>query len=104
MPTKRTPRHRPPKARFTPAALNAFRRMMELRDACTCAPDATEDCSACTEWNAQERILHTELRLSPWETAVQDPEVTSPYPKGTLGYEKWPEAQARWRALMEATA
>lgn len=45
---------------------------------------------------AQESILHDELHLMPWDLAVEDPANPTRYRKPDL------EAQARWRALMEA--
>ena len=93
MPTNRTRRRRPQRTpAFTSAAINAFRRMQE--------PEISSE-----EWTAQQWIIHDELRLQPWERAVQDPEATPPYPEGTYAFKNWKpdlEAQARWRALEEA--
>ena len=84
---------------FTPAALDAFRRMQELDYPCTCTPLAFADtrCSACKEWWIQHSKLHDELRCKLWDwPCVEDPAAPPEWRSD-------PEAQARWRALMEAT-
>jgi len=83
---------------LTPAAIAAFKRMRELENECTCAPDAFADtrCAACKEWWVQHSKLHDELRCQPWDwPCVENPDVKPDWPSD-------PDAQARWRALMEA--
>jgi hypothetical protein len=63
--TKRTPINRPSRTRVTPAALEAFRAMQRLERRCACKDD--DDCPACQQWGEQHAILHSELRLAPWQ-------------------------------------
>ena len=58
--------NRPPRAKITPEALEAFRTMQRLERRCTCEDDDGE-CPACQEWWQQHSILHDELRLKPWQ-------------------------------------
>jgi hypothetical protein len=101
---------RPPS--FTPAALEAFRKLHALEDQCTC-PERDwngeywkhQQCAACDAWWEQFGIIHDELRLQPWDFAVQHPDATSGYPEGCQADKNWKpdlEAQARYRALAAA--
>ena len=80
MTTKRTPIGHPPRDRYTPAALEAFRKMVVLENKCTCTDDGEEPCAVCDQWWAQNSILCNELWLKPWQfPAVEAPGTVSPY-------------------------
>jgi len=97
---------------ITPRAVKLFEKMRRLP--CVCKPrDWGQDqyykwpgpCFHCKERGRLKYEIHRELRLYPWETAVEDPEAGSPYPVGSWAYENDEpnlEAQARWRALEQA--
>jgi hypothetical protein len=80
--------------------------------ACTCPPRDwageywnTCPCPGCRERTGLEYQLHCELRLRPWETAVEDPDARNPYPAGCRAHEAFRQdagAVARWRALQAA--
>lgn len=117
MSTKRRRINRPVRRpdQFSPAALDAFRKMVALE--CTCPPRdwegkywEHEPCAGCEEWWQHHRILHRELRLSggreDWP-AIRNPNARSPYPEGCEADKHWKsepklEAQERYRALAEA--
>ncbi len=109
MTTKRTPINRPPRDRFTPEALVAFRKMHELEERCSRPEERDWDdhkhkqCSACAARWEQHWILHQALRLRPWQYhGVERPDAESPYPTGCEADKNWrpdQEAQARYRAL-----
>jgi hypothetical protein len=68
MPTKRTPINRPLRPKITPEALEASRAMQLLERRCTCkGEDDDGECAACRQWAEQHSILHSELRLQPWQ-------------------------------------
>jgi hypothetical protein len=117
MSTKRRPINRPRRDdRFTPAALEAFRKMRELEGRCRCKPRnwageywKHKPCRACDEWWEQHAVLYAELRCKLWEfPCVEHPaDAASPYPKGSWADKNWQpdlDAQARYRALAEALA
>jgi len=64
MPTKRTPINRSPRSQITPAALEIFRKMLQLEKKCTCSG---YECAACIEWQELDMVLGCELRLKPWQ-------------------------------------
>jgi hypothetical protein len=115
MTTKRKPIARLGRAQIFAAALDAFRRMQQLEQQCTCAPDrlgwrlwCAGGCSTCDQWWEHHAILHRELRLRPWQfPAVEHPDAQCPYPAGSYAAGRWrpdEEAQARYRALENALA
>src|SRR6516225_7698800 len=106
MSTTRRPISRPLRVGITPKALDAFRKMVDVEDKCTCPPIDWEgkywkrppNCQACETWWQQNSILCDELRLKPWEwPAVQHFSARSPYSEGC-------EADKRWRPNLEAQA
>jgi hypothetical protein len=99
--------------KVTPAALDAFCRMRELDDQCTCKPRDWGDqywkhtpCPACEQWWQQHEILSGELALPIWNFAVVErPDARSPYPKGSATDKDWRpdrEAQERYKTLAKA--
>jgi hypothetical protein len=114
MVTKRRSVKRPLRGGITPAAIEAFRKLVEAEDRCTCPPidwagkywERPPDCPACETWGAQNSILCDELRLQIWEVrAVEHPGARSPYPEGSYAHKRWRPnlgAQARYCALAEA--
>jgi hypothetical protein len=98
MGTKRTPKHAAAKQRITPAAVEAFRQMVQAHDDCTC-----EDwsCEFCKQASDLKWTIHCELKLRPWES-IERPDSVCPYPASTGGAQDWPAAQQRWRELEAA--
>jgi hypothetical protein len=122
--TKRTPLHRQQATRITVEAIGIFKRWRALESECSCIPlpplpddglrtkhqnemraqlQYYEECSACRERNDLFWKLHDELKMRPWEICVAAPDERCCFLHGTAGYESWPEAQARWQALEEAS-
>src|SRR4051812_31840606 len=94
--TRRVRIDRSLRQRITPAALAAFRRLKQCAAECI-GPPACEPykrCEACEEWWVQQKIIHTELALKPWEFAVEY--------EGMAEWEADPAACARWDAFEEA--
>jgi hypothetical protein len=90
MPTRRTVRQRPKLQRITPAAVATFKCLLATNDA--------------TEYDLLLDQLHDELDLRPWQgPAIVHPDEDCPYPRGTAGYEWWPQAQALYRLLWQAS-
>ena len=113
MPTNRTRISRsPPGAPITPVAVALFDEIRAL--SCSCAPIdwagaywERQRCAGCEERARLDGLLHDELRLKPWEDAVQHPDARSPYPPGSLADQRWRpdlEARGRWLALAAAAA
>lgn len=112
MTTTRTPIGRPPKARITPAAIAAFKKMLELEEACSCAPInwekywERERCAACKQWWEQHSVLWRELKLPPWIwPAYEHPGAVTPYPEGSHAAKSWQpdlKGQERYRLLCVA--
>ena len=71
MPTNRIPLRRAVQIHVTPAAVEAFRRLLELDAQCTCPPPAYpnqhEDCPACEQWWERHDIIAQEMGARPWE-------------------------------------
>jgi hypothetical protein len=105
--TKRTPINHATKTKISPAAIAAFRRMLELEEQCTCPTLTWEQhftnhdrCKACEIWQKQNSFLCRELRLEPWEwPAYQHPDATAPYPELANRWKPNLEAQERFRML-----
>jgi hypothetical protein len=82
MPTRRTPRRPNFRPQLTPAAIEAFRRLITL--------DSDSDRE---EWWACEDIISRELHCKVWEyPCIKDPSETAKHDGDRL-------AQARWAAL-----
>jgi hypothetical protein len=96
--TNRTPIRRPATAQITPTALEAFRKLRQCEAQCSGPPvcEPFRRCAACDEWWTQQGIIHRELGLRPWETAVEYP--------GMAEWEPNEAACARWRAFEEAAS
>jgi hypothetical protein len=58
--TKRVSINRPPRSKFTPAALEAFCKMRTLENKCACKDDYN-DCPACGQWWDLHKTLHGEF-------------------------------------------
>jgi len=93
MPTTRTPIGRPPRGlHITPKAIEAFGRMRNLDQLCTCDPidwDGAywkhELCPACEAWWEHHSILWNELSLKPWQwPAIETPGAVTCYPEAAL--------------------
>jgi hypothetical protein len=101
MPVKLKLRTNAPKLRDTEisdAAIKLFDKMRRLK--CVCPSLADGDCFGCKRFRELDGELAVELRLKPWQfPACEDP--TSSYAEDA---EPCPEAQARWRALAQASA
>jgi hypothetical protein len=96
--TNRVPIARRSTAQITPAALEAFRRLVALESECV-GPPACEPfrrCAACEAWWVQQGIIHSELGLRPWEFAVEH-ENTGEWPADE-------GARTRWKLFEEAAA
>jgi hypothetical protein len=104
----------PEPPRFSDAAIEAFRKMRELEEQCTCEPRDWEGeywkhrrCVACDAWWEQHAILADELddiKLWQWPV-VETPGAVPIYPEGSRAARIWKpdlEAQERWRALEQA--
>ena len=68
MTTNRTPIKRPAATLITGRALDLFEAMGKLR--CTCPPPEPlrgEPCPGCKEWFGLHELLHSELKLRPWQ-------------------------------------
>ena len=93
MATTRTPINRPTKSKITPAAVDAFKRMLKLRE-------------GSDQWWELNGTLCRELKLPPWEwPAYQHPDAVAPYPEGSPAALNWKpdfNGQARYRALCDA--
>lgn len=69
MPTRRRPAHRHRRQHITPEVAQAWRRMKELRQQCSCPPRDPKEywrhqpCVACVEFGKQEDILCKGLHL-----------------------------------------
>jgi hypothetical protein len=96
--TRRTPLARSSAAMITPRSLAAFRRLVALESECVGPPECEpyKQCSACDQWWVQQKIIHDELHLRPWEFAVEH-ENTGEWPADE-------GARARWRLFEEAAA
>ena len=95
---------------ITPAAIELFRQMQELK--CTCAERdwdgeywKHETCPGCNEYGRLSTQLESELKLAPWEN-ITDPRAQNPYPEGCYAARRWqrdrderPEEQELWRQL-----
>jgi hypothetical protein len=94
--TRRTLLARRSTAMITPTALDAFRRLVALESECVGPPgcEPYQRCAACDEWWVQQKIIHDELGLKPWEFAVEH-ENTGDWPADE-------GARARWDAFEEA--
>src|SRR5215472_16568631 len=112
MATKRTPIHRQPEPKITPAAIRLFDAMRRCR--CTCAPGdwggeywKHTRCPGCERWWRLQNDLCDELRTPIWQfPCMQHPEAKSPYPPGCQADLNWKpdlEAQEQWQALAEAS-
>jgi hypothetical protein len=99
--------------KITSAALDAFRKMHELDEQCTCKPRdwggkywKHEECAACEQWWQHHEILFRELALPLWSfPAIERPDARSPYPKGSPAAKDWRpdhEAQERYKTLAKA--
>jgi hypothetical protein len=108
MPTNRTRISRPSlTANVSARAVEVFAAMRDL--ACDCPPRdwggaywKHQLCAGCREYDRLGSELHAELRLRPWQPAVESPNAENPYPPGSYAGERWQpdrEAQARWLAL-----
>ena len=114
MPTNRVPISRPLRTpRFTPAALEAFRKMKRLARECSCPPRDWDGeywnrtpCAACDAWWEQHHILRVELKTKRWEIpCIEAPDTVSGYPEGSYKAKKFKpdlEGQARYRELEAA--
>jgi hypothetical protein len=90
MTTNRTKIKRPLRQRITPAAVATFNAML-----------ATNDITLYDELHSQ---LHDQLDLLPWQgPAIAHPEEECPYPRDTAAAEWWPQAQALYRLLWQAS-
>jgi hypothetical protein len=116
--TKRTPINRPQRRRFEPQTLEAFRRLRDHRDPCTCEPidwrgrywEHGEPCASCNRW----WDLHGELtkhwpNMKPWmRPLVLSPAAQCPYPPDHAGTAEWHEKHRepaeRWRTIETALA
>jgi len=68
MTTNRTPIQRPAATPITDRALDLFEAMGRLK--CSCPPPrplAGEPCPGCRQWFDLHDLLHTELKLKPWQ-------------------------------------
>jgi hypothetical protein len=110
MGTKRTPVNRPARVQVTPRAVALWEAMQRVE--CTCEPRnwarywEHERCDGCEERSRLRCAIHAELRLKPYERAVQDPDMPNPWPAGSHRHAGWapdPDAVARWRALKAAS-
>jgi hypothetical protein len=105
MSTKRISKNRQRRALFTPTALDAFRRIQQLYDECTCTErdwspgkyKQWEQCPACDERSQLGTVIAKELNLPVWRwfPCVQHPNTVSPYPKDS-------DADKNWRPNLEA--
>lgn len=104
MPTNRTPRRRAAQIQVTSRAVEAFRRLLELEEQCTCPPPEYPKfhdlCPACTEWFVQHRIIASEMDARPWEA----PCVIEPAEDEQLeNMDRWKRGvRERWLALRAA--
>jgi hypothetical protein len=109
MSTKRTPIHRPAKARIPPEAIEIFARMKELEAArCRCKPrpdiidywKTWAPCEICVAWHRLNVLLCRPLRLKPWDF----PAVARPHWKPAWGidHEIFAGQQQRYRELEAA--
>jgi hypothetical protein len=81
--------------------LTAFRRLQQLEPLeCTCTTAAR--CAPCSERASIKFFLHRAFKLPPWVCTVEHPDEPCSYPKGEGGFESWPDAQQRYRALAAA--
>jgi hypothetical protein len=112
MGSKRTPINRETRRQITPVAIEAFKRMEQLRTQCGCLlMKHGRRCSACDEWWKQHSILHDEVGAKPWEwPAFLDPDDTNPYPPVSQAAREWekeraqrPEAFELFELLWEAS-
>src|SRR5262245_42848165 len=88
MATKRVPISRGGVRTVTPRAIEAFRKMQHVWQACTCPH--RQPCAACEEWWQAHSVLHRELRLpSWWWPAVEPPDAECPYPAGSEAAKWW---------------
>jgi hypothetical protein len=96
VPTNRTPIRRPATGQITARALGAFRRLVALESECIGPPDCEpyRRCSTCEQWWVEQRTIHSELHLRPWEMAVEY--------EGMAEWEPDPAAVSRWRLFEEA--
>jgi hypothetical protein len=101
MPTTRTPIGRRGRPHITPHAIELFDDMCRAAAQCTC-PTASDTCQACELEKRLRGDLEDALGLRPWET-IQHPDSECVYPPGRAGYDDWPAAQQRWRALEAAS-
>jgi hypothetical protein len=94
--TKRRPAYDGKK--FSPAAIEAFKKMEVLRYQCEC-PDIDwagkywdtpgRPCPACEQWTAAHNVLHKELQLGPHQDVYDHPDDENPYPAGCYAAERW---------------
>jgi hypothetical protein len=112
MGSKRTPINRETRRQIMPVAIEAFKRMEQLRTQCGCLlMKHGWRCSACDEWWKQHSILHDEVGAKPWEwPAFLDPDDTNPYPPVSQAAREWekeraqrPEAFELFELLWEAS-
>jgi hypothetical protein len=94
--TRRVRIDRSLRQRITPRALEAFRRLKQCAAECIGEPECVpyQRCASCEAWWVQQKIIHTELALKPWEFAVEY--------EGMAEWEPDPAACARWRMFEEA--
>jgi len=93
MPTARKTISRKPTRRISERAIDLFDGMEMLAQQCSCGGDIRyAECPACEQWWQQQRELHDELKLKPWE-----------YPACSPFENDEPGVLARNRALKAAT-
>lgn len=115
MATKRTAINRAGHNKITPAAIDAFKKMLALEEQCTCPPidwagkyweRPGRPCRACKKWKELHSILVHEPRLAPHQwPAYQRLDWETPYPAGSVAAERdKPDlgGQERFRALLQA--
>lgn len=100
MPTNRVPIARMRKRSFTPEAIEAFKRLVEVFDTseCSCPPIDWQGeywrerprCASCSAYAKAEGELLALLDLRPWEL-LKNPHRASCFPPGS------PAAEAAWK-------
>jgi hypothetical protein len=105
MSTNRTPLHRQPQAQITPAAVEAFKRALELHDAAEVESAANRtgvQGPIQSEWNAARSTCHRECGLKPWEINVLDVHGSQKEPRSFDSPESWRKARELRAALLQA--
>jgi len=114
MPTLRTPIARMRKKSFTPEAIAAFKRLVEIFEEgdCICPPidwerywEERPKCAACKAYIKAEGELVSLLNFKPWER-LDNPHMAIPHPPGTPEPEpdqNQRQGHALWRRLEAAS-